>query len=516
MRHARRINSLTLMACFLCLCCFLPFLVEASGGDVPKVAEAKAKRMDVEFVSLEDCVQFAIYNSFEVKMAKLDLLIAETDRMYAEAVFDTVVFADIYYAEDKRQQLSVFSPDDGQTNVYSGGISKKIPTGTELKATFSDTRSWNNSPFYTTNPAHTSELALEATQPVGKNFFGCIDRGNISVTKLAIRNADLDSKNRIEALIARVQKDYWELVYARRSLDYHADHLAKAKRLNESNARNYDIGIIEKVDFLASEANLILRETDWLIAKNAYRTAEENLKLLMNMPDTYRIFPSDDFSDVTVEYDLADCLKVAFENRRDYRIRKRDVDIKNITLKMKDNERWPEIDLKGTMAMNGVDTKFNNAADKTTVAENTYYYAGIEISMPLENNLARSEFEKAEYEKEKALLALKETERTVITEVGNSFRDVMTYKVSAVNVSKATTLQAEKLNEEVKRFKRGRSNTKRLIDYQQDLINAEMEEDQTQLNLEKARIDLDRSMNVILDDAMKTKEIQKSEVRNEG
>ncbi len=498
MRHARGIKSLTLMACFLCLYCFLPVLAEASGGDVSRDAEMEAKSGEAEFVSLEDCVRFSVYNSFEVKMAKLDLLIAETDRMYAEAVFDTVIFGDIYYTEDKRQQLSVFSPDDGQTNFYSGGISKKIPTGTELKATFSDTRSWNNSSFYTRNPAHTSELALEVIQPVGKNFFGCIDRGNISVTKLAIRNADLDAKNRIEALIARVQKDYWELVYAKRSLDFHADILEKAKNLHGSNTRNYDIGLIEKADFLASEANLILRETDLLIAENAYRTAEENLKLLMNMEDTYRIIPADDFSDGAVEYDLADCLNEAFNKRRDYRIRKRDVDIKNITLKMKDNQRWPEIDLKATMAMNGVDTKFNNAADKTTVAENTYYYAGIEISLPVENNLARSEFKKAGYEKEKALVALKETERTVITEVGNSFRDVMTYKVSVANVSKAATLQAEKLKEEEKRYTRGRSNTKRLIDYQQDLLNAELEEDQTQLNLEKARIDLDRSMNVIL------------------
>ena len=449
-------------------------------------------------LSLEDCVKFSIHNSFKVKLAKLDLLVAETDRLYAEAVFDTIAFGDVGYSEDKRQQISVFAPDNSQTNIYSFGISKELPSGTEITAEWGDTRDWVDSPFVTRNPAHSAELTLEARQPVGRNTFGYIDRKTVSVTKLAIRNAALQEQDEIEEQIARTEKAYWNLVFAKRSLDIRRNILEKAENLNETNVKSYDMGIIEKGDLYASQANVLIRVTELHLAENAYKRAEEDLKLIMNMPEVPRIYPGDVFRVRRMNYDLANCLKVAFDRRRDYKIRKRDVDIKKITLKMKDNQKWPEVDLVASMAMNGVESKFSKAAGKTTVADNTYYYAGVEVSWPIENSMARSEYQKAGFEKEKSVVALKETERTIITEVGNSYRDVITYDANVDNIAEAVELQSEKLQEEEKRFKYGRSKTKTLIDYQHDLLNTEMGQARVLLDREKARVELERDMNVIL------------------
>jgi len=452
----------------------------------------------MRIMALDECVRFAVYNSFEVQLAKLDLLIAETDKMYAEAVFDTFLLGNAYYIEDKRQAVSVFAPDNEQQNYYSFGARKEFPTGTEVTATWSDTRDWNNTTFTTVNPSHTAELSVELRQPVGKNFFGYVDRNTITITELAIKNADLETKNRIENLIVKVEKAYWDLVLQKKSVKIFRDMLDRAKSLNDQNEKNFDIGLIEKGDLYASQANLVLKETDLIIAKNNYQRAEANLKLLMNTSDEALIYPADDVDDRVMDRDLAWCLNTAFENRRDYRIRKRDVDIKNITVKMKANEKWPEIDLVGTMAMNGVDRKFHAAAGRTTAVDNVYYYAGVEVTVPVENRQARSEYKKASYEKERAIVSLKDTERTIITEVGNSFRDVETYWVNMANIREAVRLQSDKLQEEEKRFNQGRSNTKRLIDFQNDLILAQLEEAQIDRRYENSVTDLKSSMNTLL------------------
>lgn len=461
--------------------------------------EEPMPREGVEGFTLDECVRYAVYNSFEVKLAKLDFYIAETDKLYSEAIFDTILFGEATYSEDKRQQLSVFAPDDTQTNEYSLGMSKELLTGTEIKATWEDTRQWTNTIFVDKNPSHNAQLSLEFTQPVGENFFGYIDRTKLTVTELAIKNADLETKERIEKLIARVENDYWELVYARRAVDINEDLLEKANRLHDTNARNYDLGVIERGDFLASEANVLIREKDVLLAKNTYKRAEENLKLLMNMSEPYPLYALGSFNIEQEKFDLVECLKTAFENRRDYKVRKRDIKIKNLNLKMKANAQWPEIDLKGTLAMNGLEGDFKKAFGKTTVADNTYYYAGVEFSMPLENSEARSEYQKASFEKEKAVVDLKEVERTIITQVGNSFRNVSTLNITVVNMTEAARLQGEKLEEEAKRFKYGRSTTKTLIDYMNDLQNAEMSQVLELLAREKARITLEDDMDVILD-----------------
>jgi len=453
---------------------------------------------DIQVLSLDECVLFALQNAFEVKMAKLDLMIAETDKLYAEAVFDTFLFGNVYYVEDKRQQASVFAGDDSQTNYYSWGVRKELPTGTELTAEWSDTRNWTNTIFQEPNPYHNAELMLQFSQPVGKNFFGYVDRTNVSVTELAIKNADLATRDRIEAFIADVEKAYWRVVFQKRTMELRRGILERAERLHEVNRKNYDLGLIEKGDFLASEANVVIRETDMLVAENNYKAAEDELKLLMNMPEEYRILPSAAFVRERFQYNLVDCLKTAFGNRRDYKIKKRDVKIRDLTLKMKDNEKWPEVDLVGSMIMNGLEGDFEKAFGKTTVVDNVYYYAGVEVTLPVENSQARSEAKKAGFEKEKAIVSLKETERTIITQVGVSFRDVMTYNESSENMEQAVKLQRGKLDEEEKRFKFGRSSTKRLIDYQQDLLNAEMSEAIELLARENARVDLERDMNVLL------------------
>jgi outer membrane protein TolC len=60
-------------------------------------------------------------------------------------------------------------------------------------------------------------------------------------------------------------------------------------------------------------------------------------------------------------------------------------------------------------------------------------------------------------------------------------------------------LQSKKLAEEEKRFTYGRSSTKFIIDYQRDLLRAELEEAKFMLDHAQAKIDLARAMNVILD-----------------
>jgi len=481
---------------FLVIISFLGFDFSSYAG---LTEEGHEVNQDERLVSLNICLIIAIHNSFEVKLAKLDYQIAESDKLYAEAVFDTFLFGNISYNEDKSQQASVFAPDDAQTNVYSAGISKTLITGTELSATFGDTRNWNNSAFSAVNPHHNAALTIDAKQPVGKNFFGYIDRTTVTVTELAIKNADLATKTRIEAFIADTTKAYWRLVAMKRVLEIRTEMVDRAEKLQESNTRNFDLGIIEKGDLSASEANLLIRRNDLMVSENNYVEAAENLKLLMNIEDKVHLIPQESLEFHPASYNLVDCLKEAFENRRDYKSSKRDVKINNLNLKMKENAMWPEIDLTASLSMNGVDSKFEKAAGRTVVADNTNFTAGIEVTVPVENSLARSEKKKATYEKEKAIVSLKEVERTIITQVGNAFRKVTTSESSTQNLSKAVDLQFEKLTEEEKRFKYGRSKTKTLIDYQQDLSRTALDETLAMYNVEVDKVDLDQSMNIILE-----------------
>jgi outer membrane protein TolC len=482
----------------ICVALVVSLLWWADIIPAPQLFQQLTVEPEARYLSLDDCVKYTIHNSFEIRMARLDLYIAQTDLTYEQAVYDTILYGGIGYEEDKRQQISVFSPNDNQINTYSIGLSKTLPTGTELSAEFTDIRQWNNSAFVTLNPSHTSELSLTATQPIWKNAFGNNDRRRISLTKLAIKNVGLEKRDQLEALIAKVTKAYWDMVYAKKSLEIFTDMLKRAKKLHATNERNFKIGLIEKVDLYASESNVSLMETDVLLAENSYNRAEKNLKLIMNLDDDEPIMVRSDLSEPDLDKDLSTCLQESFKNRRDYKIVKRDAKIKGLDLKIKENQQLPELDLTLSMASNGIDPKYSKATNTAFAVNHPDYYAGFEFSMAIENSQARSQYNKAKFEKEKALIGIKEIEREIITDVGNAFRDAQSYEASLVYIKRAAELQAKKLKEEEKRFNYGRSNTKRLIDYQQDLLRAEMEDAVFSLKYLKSRVDLDRAMNTIL------------------
>lgn len=467
-------------------------------ADISSAAAEEGNALPERMMPREACVKYAVENSFDVKLARLDLYIAETDILYSEGVFDTLFYVGAGYSEDKLQQSSVFAADDNQSNDYYAGLSKTLPSGTELTAEIGDTRFWSNSAFVSKNPYHNMEFFLDMKQPLGRNMFGFVDRANITLTRLAVKNASLEMQDRVEAFIEKVEIAYLDLVLAEKTLDIYRSILGRAQRLYDNDLKNFDMGLIERVEIYASEANVANLEAELLLAENAYRRSEEILKMLMNLDPEVRIRPAQNDAYRGDSGTLADSIKEAFAGRRDYLAAKRECEIKDLDVRVKENEKWPEVDLTLSMKTNGLEEGFGRAGSKMTGADNTYYYAGIEASVPLENSKARSQHIKKKEEKKRALVRLKEVERSIITEVGNSFGDVKAFEGSLKFILRAVKLQSDKLTEEEKRFSLGRSETKRLIDYQQDLLRAELEEARSLVDRKKAWVALERSTNTLL------------------
>ncbi|MFC1631480.1 TolC family protein [Candidatus Omnitrophota bacterium] len=467
----------------------------------PQPEAALPEQLAGRQLSLLECVKFAIDHSYEVKLARLDFLISRTDITAAQAVYDLVISADASYEKDQRQSTSIFASDLSRTNIYALGATKTLPSGTELTLSLTDARDWDDNTAYTSmNPSHTAEASIEVRQPVGKNRFGYIDRRDITVTELAVANADLDTKERIEVLLADVEQAYWQWAFYKENLEVFSQILEKAQKLHQANAANFDLGRIEKAALLASEANLLIKEKNLSLAENKYRQAEEKIKLLINMEAGQRVDPAEQLQYKKFDVNLEQCLNAAFVKRRDYQQAKRDIEKEQLTLETKANSLWPEIDLVASLAANGVHSEFGRAVNNiVSDQDNTKYYTGIEISVLADNSVAKSEHDKATRTKEKALVTLKSVERTIVTEVGDAFRDYQTYQLNLAKLEEVVRLQSEKLKEEERRFQFGRSNTETLIEFQNDYLRAQLDLATSVVDLEVARISLEKAINSILE-----------------
>lgn len=424
---------------------------------------------DVLPLTLSDVTALALKNNFDIKIARLEALIEGTKLENSRSIFDILLTLEADYSEDELAKSSSLGGTKSRTSNYKASLEKKMPSGTTLELDLNDKRSWSDSSFVSVNPSHNANAKLDLTQEISKNAFGLIDRGAIVMTELAVKNADFSTLDKIEKSIAGAQKAYWQLVLSNENLLLKENMLKEAKQLYDVNKEKLQIGMIEKPDFLASDANVTLRETEVLIARNEAKDSAEKLKAILDLKDGVSILPGDNLNFYPVAVSFTEALKEAVKLRRDYQRAENEVKSYDINLQIMKNSLWPQIDLEATIQKNGLDRDLSDAVREINSENNPYYYVGLKFEVPLENKKAKSQHEKAGYEKTKALLALKKTEREIAVGIDKAVREIELAREIYLNRTKTVKLQEEKLNEELKLFNAGRSSSYFVINYQEDL-----------------------------------------------
>ena len=423
-------------------------------------------------LSLEEVTRLALENNFDIQLTKYDTWIARTDENVARSIYDTIFEAEVKYQNDQSKRTSTILGTKTVDNDYNVGLSKKLPTGTTVSVDLENNRNFNNAVFSSSPLSHDSTLGVSVEQELGKNFLGIQDRGDVKVTLIDIENTEYTSLEKIEESIAVVQKAYWDLVLEGERVKIEEDMVAEAKRLYDLHQEQLKDGLVEIPEAIASEANYKSRKNSLILVLNQKKSKESALNLLLNIEEDISIEPVDVFSLSGRPEALVSTLKNAFEYRRDYKKAHKEIESKNITLSMKKNNIWPEINLTATLERNGLGDHFRNAVTEITDQNNPNFFAGLTVTFPLENREARGQLKAAELEKAKSLVELKLLERQIAVEITDQVRDCNVFQELAANSQLITSLQEQKLEEEKKRFRYGRSDTDTLIRFQEDLVQA--------------------------------------------
>lgn len=458
-------------------------------------------RKEIVFLSLRDVSVLALGNNLDIQIARLDASISQNDLLEAESIFDTILNARASYENDQFKQDSVIFGSKTLTNDYAIGVSKKLPTGTDVSLDFSDQRVATNSAFSTINPGHEAIARISLKQSLGRNFFGLVDRTNIKITKKNIENADWSSLERIENSLADIQKAYWRVVAIMQELENRRDMLSRAEELYDIYKNKIRLGLVETPDLYATGGQVVERQSELMGVISLLHTAKNNLLFLLNQDNReVDIRPTETLGLQPGGLDFYEALKAAIENRRDYKIAKNNVEIKKLNLVMKKNSLWPEIDLQASFGRNGLMPAYKKAWEEVFKQDNPDWSVGITISIPIENREARGQFNKANLEQAKAILELKKRERLILTQINDLVTRVNILAGRVMTKKRVVELEAKKLEAERKRFQYGRSNSDYMVRYQNDLLNARLELNVTLYDYMAAYIDLKVAQNILLDE----------------
>ncbi|MCA9408281.1 MAG: TolC family protein, partial [Candidatus Omnitrophica bacterium] len=176
--------------------------------------------------------------------------------------------------------------------------------------------------------------------------------------------------------------------------------------------------------------------------------------------------------------------------RHDYKVKENTVKSRKLNVTLKKNNLWPEINLTASLTNNGLGDHFSDSIGNISDEDNSNLFAGLKINIPLENTKARAQLQGAKLEDVRALLDLKYVERTITTEIKDGVRNCNILREVAVNHEEIAGLQAQKLEEEFKRFDSGRSDTDTVIRFKEDLLESQRKAARAKNTYQQALIDL--------------------------
>jgi HAE1 family hydrophobic/amphiphilic exporter-1 len=370
-------------------------------------------------------------------------------------------------------------------------------------------------------------------------------RRQIEIAKKNLSLSDAQFRQRAIDTITNVQRAYWDLVFALRSLQVQRDAVTVARTQLEHNKRLVNEGQLAPIDVVAAEAQISTYEQNVFSAIEEVSRTENNLKNLIAENQkaaiwTESLVPTDPVDLTAPVVSLPDALKTAMENRPELQQSHLAGEINAINQRFFKDQTKPDVDLVGTYGITGLaGTISSNVVNPFTASNllvrqrvdqlsmlagldplpvippqtfspdllgglgqsfqnllaNRYgtFRIGVQVNLPLRNRTAEAELGKSLVEGERIVTQREQLEQTIQVDVRNALQSLRSAE-SRLRAAIATRQANEQqFASEQRKLDAGQSTTFLVLERQTALTEARAMELKAQTDLNKAIADLQRA-----------------------
>jgi outer membrane protein TolC len=170
---------------------------------------------------------------------------------------------------------------------------------------------------------------------------------------------------------------------------------------------------------------------------------------------------------------MAESLNNAFTHRAEYLAAARKIAREDVKLIFAKNQIWPQLDLKGSYNMNGLDERPKSSWGDAWMRDYETWSVGLELRVPLGGDrTARSELEATKQRKRQSLLELKAVEVSLANAVDTAVQAVRSNRQQASHLAGIVEMTRQLMEVEIARFDAGKSNSRILLEREENLNKA--------------------------------------------
>ncbi len=466
--------------------------------------------------------------------------------------FDPILTSTLQLDHNSLLSSSIFTPlSPFNTSTANFSYQQGFAWGTNLTLGFNNTRqTTGNAPFTTLSPQLNSSFNFRLTQHLLQGFGFAPNTRFIQIAKNNREISDVAFRLQITTTVDQIENMYWDLVYAYENVRVQKEQLAFAQKTLSDNRKQVEIGTLAPIEVVRAQStvasdqqtltvaltNLQLQQ---LLMKNALsRTlvdpvladAEVIPTSIMELPPQEPVVPTQDLVNDALSHrpELAE-----------QRINLSNTEISNKAIR---SALLPTVDLfayYGGAGLGGAQNPTNLCSNQPLqeqaqgfcagpnnafkgdptlipIAPTTSYGgtlnqlvnstapdkgAGISINIPLRNRAAQATQVRSEFEYRQAQMRIQQIENQIRIEVRSAQFGVQQNRASVASAQAAVDLARQSLDAEQKKYALGASTSTLVLQNEAALTQAEVTLVSAKALYEKAEVELDRSVGLLLDHA---------------
>ncbi|MCA1634716.1 MAG: TolC family protein [Acidobacteria bacterium] len=333
---------------------------------MPSLARIGVVSGDTLTLTLNEAIRRALENNNEIEVARTDVRLAESQLNSLQGVFDPLLSYRPEINNSVRPVTNIFGGANQSGTVATTDINNDFSVtkyfgkgGGNYTYFFNNTREKTSASNTTLNPFYSANQGITFTQPLWRNRSIDFNRQQIRIQRKRLEQSDADFRRSTIDVISRVQRAYWDLVFALRDEQNQTANLNLARENFRRTEASVAAGAVAPLERAEIQTELSNRESSLLLSTQSVTLAENNLKSLMLKDPlatewTRILLPTDQptFDDTPVSLEAA--LKEARDNRQELRRLKLQGAISDIDLQYYKNQIKPRIDLTGTVSTTGL------------------------------------------------------------------------------------------------------------------------------------------------------------------
>jgi len=497
----------------------------------------------VRGLSLKQAIYIGLMNNPNVKVAELDPLASEEGVKVANGAFDPALTAE---GDIIKSVVPVSSPFQVQgSRAFSNklydwdfGLNKvsALTNGT-FGITFDNERALSNSSFASINPSYVPQLGLSLSQPLLRNFGWNFATLNVRIAESSQKASQWNMEQAIQDFVLRIGTDYWNVVEAEENLQVAEYALRLNSDLVRQNRISLQVGTLAPIDLQEAQSAEATSAANVYTAQAAQRAARAALRqdVMMNPSSTFvpqEIEPIDrpnPAREISPNEEVA--LETAIQYRPSLEAMREAIRGALMQVKFSENQTLPQLNLGAQFGLNSTAgttpcirnftglTTGNCAANPLVPRSGTklpfggiygdalnrlfgfsfYNYAAVlNFAYPIDNAAARAVLAQTRVQYESLRMQYRASISTAVVAVQTALANLEADQKRVQATREATYYAAQALHDEEIRFRVGMATTHDLLQFQEQLISAQGNQVQAEVDLEDARLSLEHEQGTLL------------------